>query len=131
MINMKKLTALILFVFAAISIGILISGASYSEWVLPGGLPLGNALATIGLCCFAGSAYNLSPVNSVRHRVSQAALVLAILWLPISVALAGNLELNFAGSRGTIWLAISYIISIVVIGSMAFSMIGALLGSPK
>lgn len=118
---MQKLTALVLFALAAISIGVLVSGASYSEWVLPGGLPLGNALAAIGLCSLAGSAHNLSPVGSVRRRISQTVLVLTVLWLPISIALAGNLELNFSGSRGTAWLVISSATAIVVLGSLAFA----------
>ncbi len=125
---MQKLTALILFALAAISIGVLVSGASYSEWVLPGGLPLGNALAAISLCFLAGSAYNLTPVGSVRRRISQAVLVVAVLWLPISIALAGNLELNFSGSRGTVWLVISSAIAIAVVGSLALAIAGALLG---
>lgn len=125
---MQKLTALVLFALAAISIGVLVSGASYSEWVFPGGLPLGNALAAIGLCSLAGSAYNLSPVGSVRRRITQAVLVVAVLWLPISLALAGNLELNFYGSRGTAWLVISSATAIAVLGSFTLAIAGALLG---
>jgi hypothetical protein len=125
---MQKLSALVLFALAAISIGVLVSGASYSEWVLPGGLPLGNALAAIGLCCLAGSAYNLSPVGSVRRRISQAVLVVTVIWLPISIALAGNLELNFSGARGTAWLVISSVAAIAVLGSLALAIAGALFG---
>src|SRR5262245_4375863 len=73
--RLRKLTALGLFALAAISFGVLVSGPRYSEWVLPGGLPLGNALAVIGLCSSAGSAYYLSPAGSVRRGISQAALV--------------------------------------------------------
>ena len=127
---MQKLTALVLFALGAISIGVLVSGASYSEWLLPGGLPLGNALAAIGLCSLAGSAYKLSPVGSVRRRISQAVLVVTVLWLPISIALAGNLELNFSGSRGTAWLIISSATVIAVLGSLALAIAGALLYKP-
>jgi hypothetical protein len=125
---MHKLTALVLFALAAISIAILVSGASCSEWVLPGGLPLGNVLAAISFCSLAGSAYNLTPMGSVRRRISQAVLVVTVLWLPISIALAGNLELNFFGSRGTAWLVISAVIAIAVLGSLALAIAGALLG---
>lgn len=124
----KLLTALVLFALAAISIGVLVFGAAYSEWILPGGLPLGNALAAIGLCSLAGSAYSLSPVGSVRRRICQAALVVTVLWLPISIALAGNLELNFSGSRGTAWLVISSATAIAALGSLVLALAGALLG---
>lgn len=125
---MQKLTALLLFALAAISIGVLVFGARYSERVLPGGLPLGNALATIGLCSCAGSAFYLSPVGSVRRRISRAVLLMTVLWLPISIALAGNLALNFSGSRGTAWLFISFATAIAVLGSLAMAIAGALLG---
>ena len=35
------------------------------------------------------------------------ALIAAVLWLPVSISLAGNLELNFNGARGEIWVAYS------------------------
>ena len=124
---MQKRKALVLFALAASSIGVLVSGAHYSEWILPGGLPLGNAMAAIGLCSLAGSAYNLSPVSSLRRRISQAVLVVTVLWLPVSIFLAGNLELNFSGSRGTAWLIISSATGIAVLSSLALAIIGALL----
>jgi hypothetical protein len=123
---MQKLIAFLLFVIGAISIGILISGSSYSERILPGGLPMGNALAAIGLCSLVGSAFNLSPAGSVRRQICQAVLIVTILWLPISIALAGNLELNFSGSRGTAWLIISWATAIAVLGSFAFAVAGIL-----
>jgi hypothetical protein len=123
---MQKLIAFLLFVIGAISIGILISGSSYSERILPGGLPMGNALAAIGLCSLVGSAFNLSPAGSVRRQICQAVLIVTILWLPISIALAGNLELNFSGSRGTAWLIISWATAIAALGSFVFAVAGML-----
>jgi hypothetical protein len=123
---MRKLTALVLFALAAICIGVLVFGASYSERALPGGLPLGNVLASIGLCSFAGTAFYLSPVASIRRRISGVVLLAAILWLPISIALAGNLALNFSGFRGTVWMIISYATAIAVLGSLTLAIAGAL-----
>lgn len=124
---MQKLIALVLFTLAAISIGVLVSGVSYSERVLPGGMPLGNALASIGLCSLAGAAFCLSPEASIRRRISGAVVGVAALWLPISIALAGNLALNFSGSRGTAWLIISFATAIAVLCSFALAIAGALL----
>lgn len=123
---MQKLTAIILFVLAAISFGVLVFSASYSERVLPGGLPLGNALASIGLCSFAGTAFYLSPVGSIRRRISGVVLLAAVLWLPVSIALAGNLALNFSGSRGSVWIIVSYATAIAVLGSLILAIAGAL-----
>ena len=54
---MSKLIALLLITVAGFSVGSLLIGARYSEWVLPGGLPLGNVLAAAGLCSLAGAAF--------------------------------------------------------------------------
>ncbi|WP_149193984.1 hypothetical protein [Luteimonas suaedae] len=126
---MPKLIALLLLALSALSIGTLVSGTSYSEWLLPGGLPLGNALAAAGLCFLAGAAFLLSPPSSIRRRVCRAALVSAILWLPVSIALAGNLELNFSGSRGTAWLVASSVTAIAVLSSLLWAAAGLLFGS--
>ena len=37
----------------------------------------------------------------------MGALLLAALWLPLSIALAGNLALDFAAGRGTAWLVLT------------------------
>jgi hypothetical protein len=123
---MQKSAALILFVIAAISIGVLFLGARYSESVLIGGLPLGNILASIGLFSLAGSAFYLSPLGSARRRISQVVLILAMVWLPISILLAGNLALNFSGSRGSAWLIISWVTVVAVLGSLILSIVGAM-----
>ena len=126
---MSKLIALLLLAIAALSIGMLVSGGSYSEWVLPGGLPLGNALAAICLCSVAGAAFLLGPPGSLRRRASRTALLTAAFWLPLSIALAGNLELNFSGSAGTAWLALSLITASTVLGSLLLSVGGLLFGA--
>src|SRR5262245_17058386 len=102
----RRITLLLL-TAAGFSVGSLVSGARYLEWVLPGGLPLGNVLAAAALCSLAGAAFHLSPLGSIRRRVSRVSLLAAAFWLPISIALAGNLTLNFSGYRGAAWLAIT------------------------
>lgn len=124
---MQKLKALVLFILAAMSFAILASGSSHLERNLPGGLPLGNALASIGLCSLAGSAFYLSPAGSVRRRISQAALAVTLLWLPVSIALAGNLMLNFSGVRGAAWFVMSAVTVIAALGSLVTAIAGALL----
>lgn len=46
--------------------------------------------------------------------VSVTSLFAAAAWLPVSVAPAGNLELNFGGGRGSAWLILSLV---VVVGA--------------
>jgi hypothetical protein len=125
---LKRLAFVLMIAVAAICFYLLISGSSYCERELAFGLPLGNALASIGLCTLAGSAFCLSPMRTFRRRISGAILLGAVLWLPISIALAGNLALNFSGFRGTIWLVISFATSIAVLVSLLLVIALALLG---
>ena len=126
---MPKLIAMFLLLVAGYSIASLASGASYLSLAMLGGLPIGNALAAIGLCSLPGAAVLLTPMGSARRRLSYAALLGAALWLPTSIALAGNLALNFSGSLGTVWLAMSAVIGVAVLASLAWAVICASFGS--
>jgi hypothetical protein len=110
----------------------LVSGASYLEISLPGGLPIGNALAAIGLCSAAGAAVGLSQSGTSLRRISAASFVAAIGWLPISVVLAGNLALNFKEPHGFAWLGLSLATVLAVLGSLAWAVVRLLLkGRPN
>ena len=97
----------VLLAFVAFVLLSLLRGAPYLDASLPGGLPLGNVLAALGLCAMAGASVALSPPGTARRIAALLALAGAVLWLPVSVLLAGNLELNFGSGRGAVWLALS------------------------
>lgn len=103
-------------IFSAWSLG---AGADYLEWRLAGGLPLGNVLAAAGLVGLAALAVELSRQRSVLRAASWVSLGLAVAWLPVSIALAGNLELTFSGARGTLWVGLTLGIAAVVLGCVA------------
>jgi len=44
-----------------------------------------------------------------------------VLWLPASVALAGNLELNFGGTRGPFWLGLSLVVAASAVGTLLWA----------
>jgi hypothetical protein len=117
----RALGFLLLLVVACASIGSLVAGAGYVEWTLPGGVPVGNVLAALGLCAPAGAAWMVSPPASWARRFASIALGAAIAWLPVSVVLAGNLALNFSGGRGTLWLAMSAGVGLVVLVALAWA----------
>lgn len=96
---------------AVFSILSLVRGAAYLETPLPGGLPIGNALAAVGFCAVAGTAVALSARGTAQRIMSLASLLAAAAWLPVSIALAGNLALNFGGGRGLIWLVYSLVVA--------------------
>ncbi|HET6395351.1 MAG TPA: hypothetical protein VFF91_00750 [Pseudoxanthomonas sp.] len=123
---MRKSLALFPLAVGGAALGSLLAGAAYCEWALPGGLPLGNVLAALALCAPAAAAVVLSPAGSWRRRASRAVLWAAALWLPLSVALAGNLALNFAGARGTAWLWLSLCTFVAALAALAWSLLGLL-----
>ena len=94
----------LLLLLAAISIGLILSGASVLEIPLPGGLRLGNLLSALALASIAGAAVSLAPRNGRFSRLSLLVFAATVAWLPVSIALAGNLSLNFANGRGDVWL---------------------------
>ena len=120
---MPKPITTLLIAIAAAAIYSLVSGAAYLEVMLPGGLPFGNALTAIGLCSAAGAAIGLSTPRSLHRSVAAASFVAAILWLPVSIALAGNLALNFSGDNGLAWIVLSASTAIAVLGSLAWVLV--------
>jgi len=92
----------------------LFTGASYLHDILPGGVPFGNVLTAIGLCSASWASFILTTKHSILRFVSLVALIASLAWLPVSFALAGNLALNFVGSMGSMWLAISALLLLSV-----------------
>ncbi len=124
---MSKAIVSSLLILAAFALLSLVFGASYLETTLPGGLPIGNALAAIVLCAAAGSAVGLSARRTALRRLSVISLVGAVAWLPLSIALAGNLNLNFHGDNGVIWLTLSAVIAAIVLCALIWALVSILL----
>lgn len=89
-------------------------------WDLPGGLPLGTALAALALCAPAVVALLLSPAATADRRLAQVALVAGMTWLPVSILMAGNPRLNFTGGNST-WLLFTAITALLVILALAWA----------
>lgn len=117
---MKRVAALVLVAIAVASIASLMSGAAYLGNVLPGGLPVGNALAALGLVSVAGIPALLAVPGSSFRLASLVVLGAAAAWLPASIALAGNLALNFTGWRGTVWFVSSLAIHLGALCTLAW-----------
>ncbi len=106
--------------FAALS---LIFGAPYLDAKLVGGLPVGNVLTAIGMCAGSCAAIGLSTRGSALRSVSVMAFVLAAAWLPLSIALAGNLDLNFSGAQGDIWILCTLSILTSVLAALLWAVV--------
>ena len=109
-------TALLL--LAAFSIYAILSGADYLSAMLPGGLPLGNVLAAAVFLGLSGAAYLLAKQRKVLGRIAAIVLAASTLWLPVSIALARNASLNFAGWNGTLWFLFTIGLFFAAIGTL-------------
>ena len=107
------------FLAASAAIGSLLSGVRWLEFLLPGGLPLGNLLAVVALVAPAGAAVVLSAPASGARTFAWVAAGLAAAWLPASAILAGNLALNFRGEGWDAWLAMSAAIALATLVALA------------
>lgn len=112
---------------AAVScVALLASGWAGLEALLPGGLPLGNAVAAAAPILAAWAALRLSARGSRARRFAAFALFVALAWLPVSVALAGNLELNFGASTGSAWLAFTAFTFLAAFGALLAAGVSAI-----
>lgn len=123
----KPVIAVILLATAAFAAGSLAMGAPYLEVELPGGLPLGNMLTALGLCAMVAAALCLSGRGTALRATCWVALVAAVAWLPVSVALAGNLALNFSGGSGFAWLVLSLGVLVLAVGVLGWALVATLL----
>ena len=110
-------------VLTVASIAALLAGGTLLEAPLPGGLPLGNLVTACTLCAPAGVAVGLSPQKTLVRYFSLASLVAACAWLPVSIALAGNLSLNFEGASGEMWLVLNLVTFVAVYCSLAWALV--------
>lgn len=116
--NRTPLYATVLLLIAAVSIYAILSGADYLSTLLPGGLPLGNVLAATVFLGLSGAAYLLAKQRKVLGRIAAIVLAASILWLPVSIALARNASLNFAGWNGTLWFLFTVGLLFAAIGTL-------------
>ena len=125
---MKAWVALALFALAVAAMAALVSGAGGLEALLPGGLPVGNGVAALGVVALACVPVLLSVRGSRLRRVSLALLAGAAAWLPGSIVLAGNLALNFSGWRGAVWLGASVLLHGAAWCVLAWALLARLAG---
>ncbi len=117
----------ILVVLSIGSIAVLLSGGSFLEASLVGGLPVGNVVATAALCFPACVAIGLTRSRTTVRYFSVAGFIAAFAWLPVSIGLAGNLTLNFSGLRGQIWVWSSLTTIGIILISLAWATVDHLI----
>jgi len=124
---MKALTALALLAVSVVSTALLVSGSDRLGTVLPGGLPAGNALSALALVSLAAIPLVLGKPGSALRKVGRIVFMAAVAWLPVSIALAGNLFLNFSEWRGTVWLGFTATVHLAALALAVWALVGSML----
>ena len=128
--NLRRLSIfLLLLAWTGVATAALVAGAPWLEQPLPGGLPAGNLLAASIPVALALAAWLLGRSRSLQRRAAATALVAALAWLPVSIALAGNLALDFSGDRGTAWLGFSAVMMVAALAALGWGVVEHLLGA--
>lgn len=87
------------------------------------GIPVGNLLAWVLACSLPFMAWQILRTGLLRWPAGIL-LALGVLWLAVSILLAGNVNLNFTGGwRLHAWLAIS---GICLVGPVALVIVHAI-----
>ena len=64
----------------------------------------------------------LSPPGSADRKLAFIALVVSIAWLPVSVLMAGNLNLNFSGDRGFAYIVFTTVTVLLAVIALAWAL---------
>ena len=105
---MTKLFALLCLAVVILACGLLGTGAGVLDYRLPGGVPFGNALTVAGLVAAAAFSRLVAAPGTRLRILSYVALAAAVAWYPVSIAMAGNLNLVFPRGNGQAWTYFTY-----------------------
>ncbi len=111
---------------ALASLGLLLSGnTSLIEADLPGGLPFGNLLCVLAPL-FAGLAgFFYGRRGSVLRLLSIVTAIVAIGWLPMTLATSGNLRANFRGDDAAyaLWFRYTVVTGLLALASLLATLV--------
>jgi hypothetical protein len=116
---------------AAASGWLLFSGSDLLDVELPFAFPAGNIAAAVMLVAMAVIPVLASVEGSKLRAVARATLLLAIAWLPVSMAIAGGMQLNFSGWQSWVWMIYTLAILLLVPVVLAWAVVAALLARRK
>lgn len=114
---MKFLIAATLLLLGCLLMAAFLLDVTALDQDLPFGLNAGVAAAALSLVLAAvGPAWLAGPGARFR-TVSRIALVAAVAWLPVSMALAGGVQLSYSGWRSVAWLVLTAFVLLSLLAS--------------
>lgn len=114
---MKFLLAATLLLLGCLLMAAFLLGASALDQDLPFGLNAGVAAAALALVLAGVGPAWLAGPGARFSVVSRIALVAAVAWLPVSMALAGGVELRYSGWRTVAWLVLTAFVLLSLLAS--------------
>lgn len=127
----RTIGILVSLAFAVASGWLLFSGSDLLDVELPFAFPAGNIAAAVMLVAAAVIPVLASVEGSKLRAVARATLLLAIAWLPVSVAIAGGMQLSFSGWQSWAWMIYTLAILLLVPIVLAWAVVAALLARRK
>lgn len=128
---MKTVGVLACSVVALVAAWLLLSGSELLDVELPFDFPAGNIAAAVVLVAIAAIPVLSSASGSRLHSLAKAALVAAIAWLPVSMAIAGGMQLHYSGWQAWFWMAYTCAVLLAVPILLGWSIVAALLQRRK
>ena len=128
---MKTVGVLACIVVAVVSAWLLLSGSELLDVELPFDFPAGNIAAAVVLVAIAAIPVLSSAPGSRLHSLAKATLVASIAWLPVSMAIAGGMELRYSGWHAWLWMAYTCAVLLAVPILLGWSIVASLLQRRK
>lgn len=125
-----KATGLFIIVCLAIAITagwLLFSGSDLLDVELPFSFPAGNIAAAVMLVALAAVPVLSSPPGSRLRAIAKATFVAAIAWLPVSMAIAGGMQLHYSGWQSWVWIAYTLALMLAVPIVLGWTIVATLL----
>lgn len=103
------------------SAALLVSGHPVLDWP-DAGLPVGTLVAGVLVTSLGALPLAVAPTRGIAHRFCLGVFMVALSWLPLSLALAGNWRLNFSDGPRSEWATI---LGVVTLGAIFASLVTA------
>lgn len=118
---------LVCLAIAGVAGWLLFSGSELLDVELPFDFPAGNIAAAVMLVGLAAIPVLSSVPGSRLRAVAKATLVAAIAWLPVSMAIAGGMQLSFSGWQSWAWMIYTLALLLAVPVVLGWAIVAALL----
>jgi len=129
---MKKIVGLLVCVVVVVACGWLIFGDNdLLDAELPFAFPAGNLAAAVMMVAMAAMPMLLAQPGSKLRFVAKWLLVATVLWLPVSMALAGGMQLSYSGWQSWAWMIYTLLLLLAIPVVLVWVVVAAFMAARK